>query len=156
MKTASKSKISSEVMQYWSQLSNADQQEYVALQKNCISSNLNKKYKAPTVFSNMLTQVKSYIMKGDSFDKMRALTCGIYWYNDMLLINSKNLTFLLSRCRSSINNLMVILGYELLPVTENPITIVLKVFPEFAFNCKEARQWTVRKQINKIQSKNIM
>ena len=139
----------SDIVLYWNMLSKIDQLENMRLKETFSSSNtVNKKYKASMVFSTFINQLKSFVMKGDSFDRIRAIVCGIYWYKDMLFVNSKNLMLIVSKCRSSINNSIVGLGYELVPSLESPFNIFLKIFPEFSLNYKGARQWTIRKLIS--------
>lgn len=98
-------------------------------------------------FQDMLAQIKSFCIKGDSNDWKRFLVCGICWLGDDIAINTRQLRILLGKSKSTINGAFSKMGYETLPFKNND-NALHEIIPFLKGNFSESRQWTVRRSIN--------
>ena len=136
------------IPKYWDRINQHDQQQYAKIQREFSSTNVqNRKYKSTTVFSNFIDTIHSFVMRGDADDKARALVCGIYWTGNTVVLNSRQIMTMMSKCKSSINSSLLSLGYEIVPVSSNTTATIIKLFPELGRNFGELRQWTIREQV---------
>ncbi|KAH0793632.1 potassium/sodium hyperpolarization-activated cyclic nucleotide-gated channel 1 [Histomonas meleagridis] len=65
--------------------------------------------------------------------------------NDYIVINTRQLQYIIGKCKSSINNGIQAIGYVLVPTTAEIAIELGKIFPFLKNNFSEMRQWTVRK-----------
>ena len=142
--------------QYWQLLSEAEKQEYLKIQREFSSENPeNKKYKSTKVFQDFIDRLKGFVMQGNAYDRNRALVCGIYWFNNSIAINSRQLMVIISKCKSSINGSFQALGYGSVPTGTNSTYALIKLFPHLAKNFSELRQWTIRQLMKKSPPINV-
>ena len=131
---------------FFGQLSQIDQVEYINLQKNILKSFLiSKNPKICDNFQNVFDLMKEYIQKDPETQNIKSLVCGIFWMDDYIVINTRQLQYIIGKCKSSINNGIQAIGYVLVPTTAEIATELGKLFPFLKNNFSEMRQWTVRK-----------
>ena len=130
---------------FWDHLQESDKQQY-NIMKTLLSSSQtkNRRNKSAETFQDVLDTIKLYVVRGDDNDLYRGIVCGIYWINDDIVINTRQLRLLLDKCKSSINGSFQMIGY-LSPSSSTDTTPILsKTFPFWKDNFKEIRQWTIR------------
>ena len=100
-------------------------------------------------FSDMLNEIRAYCehMMADTWK--RYLVCGICWFNGCLAINTRQLTLLLAKSKSSINGALAKMGYT---TRAGECNELLNAIPFLRGNSRESRQWTVRERLNTILS----
>ena len=139
----------SQIPQYWERLSEIDREEYIKIKNEFSSTNKQtKKYKSSIVFSDFISKLRRYVMKGDFQDKNRALVCGIYWTENKIAINTRQLSLLISKCKSSINGSFQALGYGMIPVNAYSSASLIRMFPELGASFADLRQWTFRQNMD--------
>jgi hypothetical protein len=97
-------------------------------------------------FAAILNHIVSFVIRHDQDDRNRCLVCGIVFFNHLSAVglNTRQLSKLVGLCRSSINSGFQDLGYSSIPMSPNQTLAFMQVFPFFAGNNNEIRQWTVR------------
>ncbi|OHT05547.1 hypothetical protein TRFO_26690 [Tritrichomonas foetus] len=130
---------------FWWMISEADRVSYSyvrAFIKNNPESN--QRNKRLSSFTEMLNVVRSYAIRGDSGDNNRCLVCGILWLPGAIAINTHQLGFLLSKCKSSINGSLQILGYKEKITRKTASDLVANSLTAIRDDRSELRKWTVR------------
>ena len=135
------------VPQLWWRLSDADKCQYACLKAAISSTALrSQRNRRISAFTEALSAIKAFVLRGDKDDNLRSLVCGICWLDEGIAINTHQLKRLLSKCKSSINGSLQKLGYTTsLGRTESAAAMV-SVWPLLRENNAELRKWTVRKR----------
>ena len=133
--------------QLWWRLSEADKYQYTCLKAAISSTSLrSQRNRRVTTFTEALSAIKAFVIRGDNDDGLRSLVCGICWLKEGIAINTHQLKRLLSKCKSSINGSLQKLGYTTsLGRTESAAAMV-SVWPLLRENSAELRKWTVRRR----------
>lgn len=130
---------------FWEYLSEADRQEFDRIRAILASPACkHRRHHANEINSEILNRIKSFVVRNDADDWKRALVCGIYWMPDTVVINTRQLRLLLSKCKSSINALFQNLGYVTVPASGDFASSLIRVFPLLKDNFAELRKWTPR------------
>lgn len=97
-------------------------------------------------FGVVIQMLKEYIYRTDREDERatRSLVCGIVWEGDTIAINTRQLRFIIGKCKSSINNGFQAIGYNSIQTTPEIASLLTKLYPFLRNNFSEMRQWTVR------------
>lgn len=139
---------------YWKCLSNEDKQGYLSL-KNDIKPFITRTVRKDKAkkFVSILYRINSYIYSGAiNQTPYRALVCGLVWLDDAkkeaCAVCTRQLTKLISRCKSSVNDLFKSLGLSNAENTTDYAAKLTNYFPFLKDNCIEIRQWTIRAKIN--------
>lgn len=131
---------------YFNWLSPEDQKMYIELQ-NIVGSNENRynRNRRLVKTKESFDSIRKYCEHDKDDAWKRYLVCGICWHDDYIAINTKQLKHLISKCKSSINDVLAKMGYETLLKKDNDTTFLIKKIPYLGENTKEYRQWTIRK-----------
>ena len=124
---------------YYRQLNNIDQQNYNILRNNFIEEH--SKSHSITI-TNILAQIKNFIIKNDSMDGVRSLVTGICWINDSIAINFRQLRLLTSICKSNLQSALLNQGYRLVKSRSSLIKSLTEKIPDITYNAQETREWT--------------
>lgn len=132
-------------------LSKEDWDEYENLQRLVGSPNnrynRNRRY---TVLTDIFERIRVFCERNDQDDWKRCLACGICWLEDGLIaINTNQLKVLISKCKSSINGALDIMGYETLPQKAEQYKLLKNKIPILIRNFGEIRHWTIRQCFHK-------
>ena len=129
---------------FYNALSPSDRQELLELRSHFFSSecryNRNKRIDS---FSKMLDTIKSFCQRGNNDDSIRYLACGIFWCEDDIIVNTRQLCSLLGKSKSSVNGAFVKLGYDTVILRESGSDHKI---PFLRSNQCESRQWTIRRK----------
>lgn len=130
---------------YFYLLSPADQEAYMRI-KEALSFHIcrNVRNKRIETFSEILSIIKAFCVKNNQDDWKRSIACGICWLYNGIAINTRQLSFLIDKCKSSINGSLQKIGYSTLQNRENSSTTLIEAIPFFRNNFSELREWTVR------------
>ena len=126
-------------------LSMPDQAEYFRLfQYFQYCDDRNKRNLGLTTFAKHLTLIHNFVAKGDIFDSIRGLVCGIHFGVDSLLINTSRLKRLMSRSKSCMNGCFQKLGYHVCRPSQDITTTLTQLVPRVDPAVFNPRQWCVR------------
>jgi hypothetical protein len=86
-------------------------------------------------------------MKRDDDDWKRSLVCGLYWpaTEASIAVNIRQLRFLISKCKSSINGSFQRLGFSIVPAGADGSAAILTYLPILKDSLADLRQWTIRR-----------
>ncbi|EAX99592.1 hypothetical protein TVAG_427560 [Trichomonas vaginalis G3] len=145
------------IREYYSLLTESDKQEYNSLRQSLTSSECrNCRHKRLENFNDMLQRIHKYINKNDGDDWKRALVCGVCWISDGIAINTHQLSYLLGKCKSSINGSLHKLQYSPFPSSNQASKELMEIIPRLKSNFAELRQWTLRKHVIMTPQPNII
>ena len=132
---------------YWDILPNADRARYISLRQKISKEGQNNK-NSNTVnisFEDQLKMIREFAERNDIHDWKRFLVCGICWKGDVLGVNTRQLRFLIKKCKSAINNSLQRMGYKVCHSNSlKPLTVFSPMIPYINTNMSELRQWTIR------------
>ncbi|KAK8871073.1 hypothetical protein M9Y10_008986 [Tritrichomonas musculus] len=60
----------------------------------------------------MISDIQEYCIQDDNNNEFRCLVCGIFWLKRSIAINISQLSILMGKCQSSINNSLQKMGYK--------------------------------------------
>ncbi|MDR2372591.1 MAG: hypothetical protein LBD77_00510 [Bifidobacteriaceae bacterium] len=130
---------------YWELLSREDQVSYAALQREFAEpSRKNRRNRSLQTFGEIIDAVKRFVVRCDNNDWRRALVCGICWFESAVAINTRHLRLLISKCKSSINGSLQLLGYGIPTSGAECTAEIVRCLPILKDNFAELRQWTLR------------
>ena len=132
---------------YFQQLSYPDQEEYHKLKEKIHEIvERNGRSRFCKGFGEIVNKIKSYIVKGDQDDAKRSLVCGILWLDNdsQLALNTKELCFLIGKCKSTVNAGFQSLGYKTSPINPESAAKLAETFPFLKERFEFARKWTLR------------
>lgn len=120
-----------------------DKMKYKKLQAYFIAHAMSPKNCGDNAFQDSITKIFSFCIRHEEEDWKRSVVCGIYWFDDNILLSVQQLQVLLGKSKSSINSSLQRLGYSCGPRVRES-----RVVPEIPFfgTCPtELRRWTFRK-----------
>lgn len=137
--------------QYWTLLSEKDQQDYIELRDQLFNPQYkNRRNQSNEVFKNVIDLIKRFVVKNDENDWKRSLVCGTIWLKDSIAINTHQLRLLVDKCKSSINGSFQAIGYSTIPAGTDSAKELIAKFPFMRDNFGELRQWTIRQKSNTV------
>lgn len=133
------------VPKYWWILSEQDRAGYNML-RSYIMANRESQHRNKRIpsFRDNIETIKRYIIRGEPDDVKRCIVCGILWLPDAIAINTHQLGFLMSKCKSSINGSFQIMGYKENISRKNASELVANTLLPIQEDKNELRRWTVR------------
>ncbi|KAK8900424.1 hypothetical protein M9Y10_002751 [Tritrichomonas musculus] len=139
------------IPQFWWNLSDVDKYRYNCLKINIASKSIkSQRNKRVETFSEILNEIKAFVVQGsDSNNVIRGLVCGICWLPEGIAINTHQLRFLISKCKSSINGSLQRMGFSSSLGRTETATALSNACPIFKDNTNALRKWTIRKRDNK-------
>lgn len=129
-------------MEYWNQLSQEDRNAFVELRNTFTGENSPSKMRHQAAFQKDLNQVRSYIERRKDQQDIRSIVCGIYFGGKFVCVNTRQLKYLIGRCKSSINNGLQSLGF--ISSKQRVRQIIVNSLPSLANDTPMLRQWTLR------------
>jgi len=99
------------------------------------------------VFRRELSRVTQYIDRRPEDKEKRAIAVGFAAYGSMICVNTKNLKQLLSRCKSSVNNGFLQLGYISIKTKSKAQACLATILPPLG-NTIAGRKWSVRYHVS--------
>lgn len=137
--------------QYFDLLSEEDKSQYLYM-RNAFSSSVckNRRNNSSQTFEQILNTINKYAIRSDGDDWKRCIVCGIFWVDDIkILVNSKQLCTLLTKCKSSINGSLILLHYIKVENNLDQVKSFMNTIPLLQLKPAliELRQWTIRKKI---------
>lgn len=124
-------------------LSESDKENYFKLYRY-ISNSVKKykRYKKVESIKEALYLIRLYCIRNDINDWKRCLVCGIYWIGEDIVINTRQLSHLICKCKSSINGAFLEMGYTSYPSNNK----ILSFIPFLNDNCTEQKKWSIRRR----------
>lgn len=123
-----------------------DQAEYIHLMNLfAYSDDRNKRNLGMATFIKHLGMIHSFVCRGDSFDALRGMICGIEFGVNSFLINTSRLKKLMYRSKSCMNGCFQKLGYNVCKPSHDISTLFSQILPGVSSQFLTARQWCVRK-----------
>ena len=96
--------------EYWNKLSQEDQTAYLQL-KETLGGENSTKSRHQSGFQKDLNLVRNFIERRPDQQDLRSIVCGIYFGGKYVCVNTRQLKYLIGRCKSSINNGLQSMGY---------------------------------------------
>lgn len=145
------------IPQFWWNLSDVDKYRYTCLKINIASKSIkSQRNKRVETFSEILNEIKAFVVQGnDSSNVIRGLVCGICWLPEGIAINTHQLRFLISKCKSSINGSLQRMGFSSSLGRTETATALTNACSLFKDNTNALRKWTIRKRDNKSLSSSM-
>lgn len=133
-----------------------DDIDYYQNLKETLSSHVcrNCRNKRLESFSQMLMTIRYFVERKKEDDWKRSLLCGICWYKYYVCVNIKQMTYLLEKCKSSINGSFQRLFLMILPDKKQSMEILVEAIPYLKSHSALLHMWSVRQKI--IPSQNSM
>ena len=133
---------------YYELLSKEDQAMYVSL-RNGLSSHAcrNRRGKRLETFSEMMNTIKQYCIRSSDSDWKRCLVCGVCWLPTGIAVNTRHLSLLTDKCKSSINGSLQKMGYNTVQCRTEYSQPLIDQIPILKNNFNELREWTIRQYI---------
>lgn len=134
---------------YFEILDEEDREKYKKLKYYIANSGKKyKRYQRVESLKDALHWAYCYCIKHDSNDWKRCLICGIFWTDlDTIIINNHQLQILIDKCKSSINDAILRMGYKTIPFTSCEETKLMYNNPFLSEKSIEWKNWTVRKKL---------
>lgn len=98
-------------------------------------------------FGEMLNAIYDFCNKSKEDAWKRCQVCGICWFKDGIAVNSRQFSFLLGKCKSSINGSFHRLQFMHFPCSAETSKELIEFIPTLQTNSCELKQWTMRRQV---------
>lgn len=138
-------------------LSNEDRISYEKLQEEFRSKeyryNRNQRFLA---LIEIFEKIRLYCKKDDIDEWKRYLVCGVCWCGEYLAINTKQLSKLISKCKSSINDALSKLGYFSISFKGKQSVLLTETIPILGQDQKELKKWSLRSRKMTINTDNYI
>lgn len=105
----------------------------------------NKRNLGMTTFIKHLSMIHAFVCRGDSFDALRGMLCGIEFGLNSFLINTGRMKKLMYRSKSCMNGCFQKLGYNVCRPPHDILTLFSQILPGIPSHLLTARQWCVRR-----------
>lgn len=127
---------------YWHVMPEPDRPLYLSMQRRfellCTRDN-----RQPASIEQMITEIHTFSHRRDNNDWRRFLVCGICWMDHAIAVNIAQLRHLIKRCRSSINNSLIKMGYVTTLARSNIGRYISQLIPLLE-DTAHLRQWQMR------------
>ncbi|KAH0785271.1 potassium/sodium hyperpolarization-activated cyclic nucleotide-gated channel 1 [Histomonas meleagridis] len=104
----------------------------------------NQRNQRISTFQQSLEKIKSYAIRGDGNDWKRCMNCGIFWLDNAILLNTRQLSILILKCKSSINGSFQKMGYNSSLGNTNFVNTLIEKYPAIKNYPIELKKWSVR------------
>ena len=139
---------------FWELLSSEDKAEYLALQQSLLNRHCSQtKERHSQPFKNELQAILSYIERRPELQETRCIISGVFFGNSFVCVNTRQLKYLIGRCKSSINNGFQQLGY--MSTKTKVRQCILSVLPSLLHDQSLLRQWTMRCYDKKLSNESV-
>lgn len=142
---------------YFYLLTQDDQFQYRQLQRNLLQATEKRhRNQRLDILLNCIQQIREYCQRGNENDWKRCCVCGVCFLKSGIAINSRQLKFLINKCKSSINGALKLMNYATTFARGDINPEFVDFFPILQGNMKELRQWSVRTPANYDQSSELI
>lgn len=130
---------------FYNLLTDPDKAAYTRL-RSALSSHVcrNRRGKRLETFAEMLAAIQTFCIRGEQDDWKRCLVCGVCWLSSGIAVNTRQLSLLIDKCKSSINGSLQKLGYSTIQSKNDSSTALTDFIPVLKNNFSELREWSVR------------
>lgn len=133
---------------FFNLLSSKDQEKYIELQKKAANEeNRYNRFRRLSTMREIFNAIRQFCETENEDKWKRYLVCGIFWYDDYVVINTRQLRILIAKCKSSINGALLKMGYETVHKKSIDFSFLTNYIPLLEKNHSDFRQWTIRKKI---------
>jgi hypothetical protein len=143
--------------QYFDRLTQPEQAEYLKLKSSIarvsktdtVISRGPRAQKTADYFQKLLDAIKAFAVTANPLaTQRRSLVCGIIWCRLVIAINTRQLSILLDKSKSSVNIGFTVSGYEIVKEDPETVGILAGIYPFFRSESEsdraQCRQWTYR------------
>lgn len=102
-------------------------------------------------FNQILSTINYYINHKKDDKWKRSIICGVCWYNNYLCVNIRQMSFLLEKCKSSINGSLQRLSLMVLNDKRKSYKILIEAIPYLKSNSHLLHMWSVREYKLQVQ-----
>jgi hypothetical protein len=102
-------------------------------------------------FAKHLEMIHSFVCRGDGYDALRGIACGLEFGAGSFLINTRSLKKLMCRSKSCLNGCFQRLGYTVCRPSRDLPSLFAEILPGTGAQLCTARQWCVRKAGDSVQ-----
>jgi hypothetical protein len=129
------------------ELPEKEQNELQKLKEDIIENTRYKRGSSDKVFTETLTKINNFVMKGDELDGLRGYIVGYFYHKGKIAINIRKLSSMMGKCKSSINGSFKNLGYSSIQIGANSENGLFEKIPQLKANSNELRQWSFRQKL---------
>jgi hypothetical protein len=130
---------------HWSILSERDQLRYRQLQQSIVPLCFRTtRGEVSMKFQIILMLIKRYTNRHDDDDWKRCFVCGVVWLENVIAVNTRQLSKLTDKSKSSINFGFQAIGYKTVTMSPTQASEMISRFPLFSSDSNEIHQWTIR------------
>lgn len=105
----------------------------------------NKRNMGMSTFVKHLVMIHSFVCRGDAYDALRGVVCGIEFGLNSFLINTSRLKKLMFRSKSCMNGCFQKLGYTVCRPAHEITGLFAQILPTCSSQLITARHWCVRR-----------
>ena len=134
-----------ETPKFFNLLSDSDKQKYFLLQRK-IRQKTEKRHRGYRfdIFLDCIEKIRNFAQRGDKDDWKRCCVCGLCFLKCGVAVNSRQLKYLINKCKSSINGALKKMKYETISARGDINPELVDFLPILKGNIPELRQWSVR------------
>lgn len=117
--------------------------------KKTLSSQVcrNRRYKRIQSFNEILLAIRGFIERRNEDSWKRSLVCGVCWYQNYICISIKQMSYLIEKCKSSINGSLQRLSLIVLPNRKQTFDIITGAIPFLKDHREILKTWSVRQYL---------
>ena len=133
---------------------NKEDVDYYKNLKRTLSSHIcrNCRNRRIESFNEILSTIHYYITRKKEDSWKRSLICGVCWYKNYIVVNIRQMSYLLDKCKSSINGSLQRLCFIVLPDKQQSLQIIIEAIPYLKNHPDLIQTWSVRQHIIPSQS----
>ena len=136
-----------------------DDIDYYKKLKETLTSHIcrNCRNKRVESFSKILLLIQYFVYRKKEDSWKRSLLCGVCWYKNYICVNIKQMSYLLEKCKSSINGSLQRLYFFVLTNKKESVKILIEAIPYLQNHSELLQKWSVRQacQIYKNQVQSV-
>lgn len=127
--------------------------EYYKNLKETLSSHIcrNCRNKRVQSFNQMLITIHYFVNRKKEDDWKRSLICGVCWHKIYICVNIRQMSYLLEKCKSSINGSLKRLFLVVLQNKQQSKKILLEAIPYLKSHQEMLHMWSVRQRAQPLQ-----
>jgi len=134
-----------ELPQFFDMLSEIDQKKYFELCASLSSGDIKfQRNRRCQTLQLALMEIKRYCVLGDEEDWKRCLICGVCWMGFDIAINTRRLSKIIDKCKSSINGALHQLGYGQSLTKSEVSERITSFIPFLKDKFNELKFWSIR------------
>ena len=125
---------------FWNMLDQEDKNEYLTLRDSFHNSTSRERH--GNSIQGDLQTIRNYIDRKEQGKEIRSIVAGIAFSGTFVCVNTSQLKNLLGRCKSSINNGFLLLGYA--SAKTKVRQCIISMMPSLLKDSSLLKQWTLR------------